>query len=368
MIVDSLLKEIESGREGRAQGYTMGLPKLEEIVDGVTRGTYTLLFAGSGIGKSSISMYAYLFRPLMEHIDDDNFKISMFALEMKSEIVMAKLLCTYIFEEFGERLSFKKLLSRKRNYRLSDEHLELVKKSIPWMQKVEKILTIYDKNLNADSMYAILMKELENRGTFEESENRKIYKPDNPDLIHVVMIDHAGLMLPIKNRSLKQEIDLASHYLVTLRNMCGISPLMIMQSNRDQSSSARRQLGFFLPQTSDVKETNGPVEDAEIILAVYNPAVDKKNTHNGYDVKTLDGSFRSIVCLKNRYGESNVEDSCVFYGDINIWCELPKPDEIYDYEKYKDPYWILNKEDNNLIEEKEDENVTTNNPFKQFVL
>lgn len=365
MICEALLKEIESGREGKAQGLTMGLPKLEEIVDGVTRGTYTLLFAGSGIGKSSSSMYAYLYRPLMDHIDDDNFRVTMFALEMKAEIIMAKLLCSYIFETFGVRLSFKQLLSRKRNYKLSDENLEIVKQCIPWMQKVEKILSIHDKNLNADSMYAILMKELKDRGHFEETETRKIYHPDNPNLIHIVMVDHAGLLLPTKGRTLKQEIDLASHYLVTLRNRCGISPLMIMQSNRDQTSSARRQLGFFLPQTSDVKETNGPVEDAEIILAVYNPLVDKKSTYNGYDVKTLDGSFRSIVCLKNRYGESNVEDACVFYGDVNIWKELPKPDEIYDYEKYKDPQWILDKENEDHVELEDVQ--TTNNKY-DFVL
>lgn len=353
MICDNLLKEIEEGRKGKSQGFSMGLPKLENIVDGVTRGTYTLLFAGSGIGKSSSSMYAYLYRPLMDHIDDDNFRVTMFALEMKAEIIMAKLLCTYIFETFGIRLSFKQLLSRKRDYILPEEYLEIIQKCIPWMQKVEKILTIHDKNLNADSMYAILMNELEERGYFEETETRKIYHPNNPDLIHIVMVDHAGLLLPAKGRTLKQEIDLASHYLVNLRNRCNISPFMIMQSNRDQSSSARRQLGFFLPQTSDVKETNGPVEDAEIILAVYNPAVDKKTTYNGYDIKALEGSFRSIVCLKNRYGESNVEDACVFYGDVNIWKELPRPEEIYDYERYKDPYWIISKESEDTIEEKD---------------
>ena len=344
MICDNLLKEIELGREGKTQGYSMGLPKLEEIVDGVTRGTYTLLFAGSGIGKSSISMYAYLYRPLMDHIDDDNFRVTLLALEMKAEIILAKLLCTYIYETFKVRLSFKQILSRKRNYTLSDEHLELVKQSIPWMKKVEKILTIHDKNLNADSMYAILMKELQERGTFKETDTRKIYIPDNPDLIHIVMIDHCGLLLPTKGRTLKQEIDLTSHYLVTLRNMCNISPLVIMQSNRDQTSSARRQLGFFLPQTSDVKETNGPVEDAEIILAVYNPAIDKKSTYLGYNIKDMDNTFRSIVCLKNRYGESNVEDACVFYGDINLWRELPRADAITSYERLNNPDWDFNSE------------------------
>ena len=42
-IAESLLKEIDIGREGRAQGYSMGLPKLESIIDGVTKRTMTVL-------------------------------------------------------------------------------------------------------------------------------------------------------------------------------------------------------------------------------------------------------------------------------------------------------------------------------------
>ena len=62
---------------------------------------------------------------------------------------------------------------------------------------------------------------------------------------------------------------------------------------------------------------------------------------------TNEETLRSIVCIKNRYGESNVEDSCVFYGKSNIWSELPKPDEISDYEKYTSANWLLGKEEDN---------------------
>ena len=51
MITESLLQEINKGRDGRSQGYSMGLPKLEYLTDGVTDSTYTLLFASSGVGK-----------------------------------------------------------------------------------------------------------------------------------------------------------------------------------------------------------------------------------------------------------------------------------------------------------------------------
>lgn len=50
-ITESLLQEIDIGREGRAQGYSMGLPKIESIVDGVTKRTMTVLASGTGQGK-----------------------------------------------------------------------------------------------------------------------------------------------------------------------------------------------------------------------------------------------------------------------------------------------------------------------------
>ena len=50
-VTESLLQEIELGREGKAQGYSMGLPKTESIMDGVTRRTMTVLASGTGQGK-----------------------------------------------------------------------------------------------------------------------------------------------------------------------------------------------------------------------------------------------------------------------------------------------------------------------------
>ena len=51
MIVDSLLKQIEVGRQGRNKGFSIGLPKLENYIDGLTKGTNTLIISGSGSGN-----------------------------------------------------------------------------------------------------------------------------------------------------------------------------------------------------------------------------------------------------------------------------------------------------------------------------
>ena len=51
MITESVLELIKRGREGHNQGISIGMPKLEGIIDGLTRSTYYLLFGGTGSGK-----------------------------------------------------------------------------------------------------------------------------------------------------------------------------------------------------------------------------------------------------------------------------------------------------------------------------
>ena len=51
MISESLLARIDKGRDGNNQGLSIGLDKLESVIDGLTQSTYYLLFSQTGAGK-----------------------------------------------------------------------------------------------------------------------------------------------------------------------------------------------------------------------------------------------------------------------------------------------------------------------------
>lgn len=349
MISNSLLHQITLGREGKNWGFSMGIPKLESVVDGVTQGIYTLVFSPTGTGKTSIALYSYIYRPIMEHLEDGNFKIIYYSLEMSAEMLYAKLLSLYIFETYGVELSTKELLSRKKDYTLSEEHYKIVQECLPWLHKVEEILVVFDKALNAEILNKTLMEMLKLQGTFSESNNRQIYTLDNENLVTLVVIDHLSLVRP-KGRSLKEEMDLISANLVTYRNICKISPLVIMQANRNSSTIERRKEGLNNLTINDTKDTGAPAQDAEIIISLFNPYREKLPSYKGYDVKKLESNLRIITILKNRYGESDIEIGCAFYGRIGMFAELPKPNEIYDYEKYTNSNWLLAKDEKEEIQ------------------
>lgn len=341
MISDKLLQEIDRGRLGLNHGTEMGLPKLEGIIDGVSRETYTLILSNSGAGKTSFALYAYVYKPLMQHLDDDDFKILYFSLEMNEVSLYIKLLSIYIFETYGIELSFKKILSREKEYILSEEYYDIVKECLPWINKISEKLEIYDKSVSANKVYAILKSRLENMGKFVESETRMTYIPDNPNLIYNIVIDHIGLIRPANGNDLKREMDLLSSYLVTLREKCGISPVVIQQANREQGNIERFKQGKSAFTINDAKDSGNTVQDCNIMIAIYNPHRDGLKTYKKYNIEQLESNFRSIMVLKNRFGDCDVEVGCNFFGWINYFRELPKPDEIFDYERYTNPNYIL---------------------------
>lgn len=105
------------------------------------------------------------------------------------------------------------------------------------------------------------------------------------------------------------------------------------------------------------------------MIALYNPHRDGLKTYKNYDIKQLESNFRSIMCLKNRFGDCDVEVGCNFFGGINIFHELPKHDEIYDYALYTNPNYLL--EDSATLDKpiELDNNIKTDNDSNfNFVL
>lgn len=351
MSLESFKKEVENGRLGRNHGLSIGLPKLEDITGGLTKSTFTLLFASSGVGKSSTALYSYVYIPLREHLEDNKIKIIFFALEMKESFIIAKLLSTYLYDEFKIRISAKQILSIGKDYTLPDDAYEYVQLGYKWLEKVYKKLIIFEGAHTSDKVITEIMQVLKEEGTFEDN----YYTPNNSDQTILAVIDHAGLLIPSNGRNKKGEIDDCANKLVTIRNKTDLSVLFIMQSNRSVANMERKKNEAFMePMVEDIKETGTPSEAAELILAVYNPQVDKRSTYRGYQVKDMGYRFRSILVLKSRYGENQVADCCFFDGMVNKWKELPPPTEIFDYSVYRTTDNNNSIDSNNIVDNEND--------------
>lgn len=341
--VDVLFAAIEEGRKGKNIGIKTGIEKMDKYTGGIQKSNYTLIFGLSGSGKTSYVLYAYIYRPLKDN-PNDKLKIVYYSLEMSEMLLLAKLQCLYIWEEFGIVLSYKQLMSWGEI--LSDEIYAYVKKSKKWLDSIISRLIIHDKGLSAKSFYATMMTMLKEDGEFKESDNgrRMIYIPHDPTKITQVVIDHLGLCTPETGSTKKMEIDLISTYAVRFREKCQISFVMIMQENRNSSDMDRRKANLQRGSSEDIKDSGNPYNDCLQCINVYNPLCHGVKNSLGYPIiieNAADGQFmglrdryREICLIKNRLGESDRIVPVSFFGENGYFKEIPKAKDIKDFSQF----------------------------------
>lgn len=341
-IVDKFYALVDDGRLGNNHSVPIGLPKLEEYIEGLSQGTSYLIGAGSGVGKTTLLLYSFIYKPIMAEEEGRDVRFIMFNLEMSEEQILGKLLSIYIYETYGVELSFKDIFSRGRNSLLSDDNYKLVTESRHILEKFRDRIIFHPGTLNADKYENTLTNDLKQFGTFLNGE----FTPYNPNQIVGVVTDHLNLVRASAGRSKKDEVDAISNRSVSFRNKCRIvSPINLMQLNRNANGQERLKQGLQEPDESDLKETATVLEDSMIVLLMFNPIKAKLTSHRSYDITQLGTNYRSIKCIKNRFGTADVAVGLGFYGNIGVFKELPKASEISDYQKYLTPDWCILEQD-----------------------
>ena len=360
--VDILFRQIDNGRAGKNIGLKTGISKMDKYTGGLQKGVYTLIFGTSGAGKSSYALYTHIYRPLKDY-PDKNIKLIYYSLEMSQSLLLAKLLCLYIYEEFHYVISYTELMSWQEI--LDDESYEYVKKGKSWLNSIMDKLIIYDKTLNAKFFYKSMMENLEEWGTFEETDDgrRTIYIKNDPEQYVEAIVDHIGLVRPSAGNTKKAEIDEVSAYAVSFKEKCQCSFCILMQENRNSSDMDRRKADLTECSAEDIKDSGNPYNDSEICIGIYYPLKYKIKNHRGYPIiveNNQQGSFiglrdryRSAILIKNRLGVSDRLVPLNFFGEIGYFIELPKADSVTNWKDY----CYLKDNERNKHEQKRDETI-----------
>lgn len=340
MIVDSLYKSIDRGKKGLNTGLSTGLSKLDGLIYGIQRRWLTVWAGDSGSGKSSLVLFSQVYQPFKQKIADPNIDLHflLFSFEMSAEVLLAKLLSLYIYDQYQVVLSYGDILSL--NGPLSDEHLALIEQSKWWLEEFEKCCEIVDKPVTAKGIWAICKQWSEKFGKYVEIEKtaeytKEDYIPNNPQQYLIVVVDHIKLLSVSSGNTAKTEIDLACDMLIRFRNKCSFNINIVQQFNRNFKSMDRRNSENYLPSLEDLSDSAGPAQAAESVIAIYHPFREKRSKCEGYDIRQLKDRARLPIILKNRFGMADKMFMTAFYGEIGLWKELPAPDKMGNYDLYQ---------------------------------
>lgn len=333
MIYNIVKNSVDAGREGLNQGLPHGFNRLMEFIPDIQKSTYYLVGAESSTGKSAFAYNTFMLNPLDYYInmrDKMNIKVDilLYSFEISKDKVFAKAICRDIYNQYGILLDINYILSRGK-YRISDEHYKLVIESANRLEIISDCLHVKDIPTNPTGVWHDVINFSKKNGSGIGGDNGMTigdYVPTHKNHYVIVIIDHISLALKERGYNTKEIIDKISEYLVLLRNKLGIIPVVIQQLNRSMSSADRFKLERVEPQLSDFKDSGNPIQDADIVLALFSPHRYEMNTFRKYDIIKLKDRFRNLSILKNRDGESDKNLGLLFVGECGKFEELLKSD------------------------------------------
>jgi hypothetical protein len=324
------LRAVKQGKKGHNIGVSLGLPKLDSIIYGIQKRALYTIGADSGSGKTSFAIASFIYN-LLKDDKEEGISIIYYSFEMSKEALYAKLVSLYIYDMHGVIIPYKEILSMQET--ISDYKYDLILSCESWLQKVDAILTIYDRSLQPLAIYATLKGWLSEFGEFVHvDEHREDYIPKDRRY-KVAIWDHVGLIGGTGSK--KERIDTVVDYGIYFRNKCDLTGIFVQQLNRNAKSMDRKTNGYELIGLDDFKDTSGTTDASEVVIALYFPYREKIARCEGYPIQNvLKKRFRLCQVLKNRYGDADTNIGLTFYGEIGLFKELPKPEEIGDYEPY----------------------------------
>lgn len=330
-LFDKVLKRIDIGKEGNNKGLSHGMERLRQYLPDINKGTYYLVGAETSAGKTSFVDNFFMYNPYEHLMSNPNTDIKLniiyFSLEIDKEIKITKGIARKLYIDYNLEVDVNAILSRGK-YRISDEVYSKVLETRHYFEKLEDNLVIFDVPAHPTAIYDYLKKYADANGKFIEEGHQVNYIPNNPKLHTIIIVDHIGLVKKQQGLNKKDNIDKLSEYMIYFRNKCGFIPVLISQFNRTISSTDRFKLEMVTPQLSDFKDSGGPSEDANVVMALFNPHRYAIENFIGYDINKLKGTFRSLSLLKNRDGEDSKTLGMKFVGSCGYFSELPKPEEM----------------------------------------
>jgi replicative DNA helicase len=353
MSFELLKKEVEAGLDGRNGGIPMGFDRLNRYI-GIRKSMYFLVGGLTGSGKTSFIDDAFILNPFDWYIMQKDPKIKLRiiyrSMERSKTYKLAKWVGRKIFLDHGVIVPVPKLLGWTGKMSKDEHDLFLMYED--YIRGMEDVITIIDGAENPVGIAKELKAHAEENGEIVSIDKyNKKYIPNNENEITIVVIDHVGLLKLTKDQpTKKQAIDKMSDELRYARDFFGYTPVVVSQFNRDISNPMRIKNGDVEPQLEDFADSSSTQNDADVVLALFDPLRYKVEDPSGYNLNKLKDDygakyFRSLRLIKNSYGEDDVRIGLGFLGQIGMFKELPKRKDMTDgdYASVINKTYFLNK-------------------------
>lgn len=209
MSFEQLKQEVQRGIDGLNEGMPIGFDRLNRYI-GLRKRMYFLIGGLTGSGKTSLLDDVFVLNPYdwyksSENKTDIKFKVIYRSMERSRSYKLAKWVIRRIFMDHGIILPLGTLLGWKGFTRLTKDEHDLFLMYQDYINNMEDTITIIDGPENPVGVAKELKEFALKNGKIEHlDEFNKVYIPDNPNEIVVVIIDHLGKLKLTKDLTTKK--------------------------------------------------------------------------------------------------------------------------------------------------------------------
>lgn len=342
---DDLLREVQDGIEGKNSGLPMGFQRLNNYVS-IRKSNNYLIGGYTGSGKTALLDDAFVLNPidyiLKNRPKEIQLEIIYWSMERRKNFKYAKWISRKIFLDKGIIIPVTRIMGWcAPEHRLTKDEHDLLISYRDYIEAILSMVTIMDYPENPTGIRNYIRDRMLRNGKVEDiDEFHKIYIPNHSNKIILNIKDHVGLIRGEKNIRIKKEIiDKSSEDDRYCRDFYGVSNVNVSQFNRDIANPMRIKNGDVEPMLEDFKDTGNTQEDADVVLALFDPMRYKVPDPSGYDLDRLRDEerrkkYRSLKILKNSYGGDDIRIGLAFQPEIGLFKEMPKlahmTDQIYE--------------------------------------
>lgn len=352
---DDLAGEVQDGMDGNNAGVPMGFKRLNNHIS-IRKSTKYLIGGYTGSGKTALLDDAFVLNPLDWYIKNFNetkirLKLVYWSMERRRNFKLAKWISRKIFLDHGILIPVTKIMGWKEQKMTPNEH-DLFLLCRDYIEALKELIIMIDGPENPTGMRKKMREIYLSHGEEKDGEFRRVYVPNNPNMIIMKIKDHSGLIKKETGLLTKKDvIDKSSEDDRMERDYYGGSIVEVSQFNRDISSPIRLKAGDVEPMLEDFKDTGATQEDADVVLSLFDPMRYKVPDPSGYDLGRLRNEhghkmYRSLKILKNSYGSDDIRIGLAMQPVIGMFKEMPKFDQITDrvYDSIRDNTFFLNDE------------------------
>jgi hypothetical protein len=343
-IYEKILKNRQDIEKGIYKNIPFNIDRFCDYTTGVLRGDFSCITANSGVGKTQLTKFLYVFSAIEFAIENKlNLKIVYFALE-ESETQFDYSLISYLLrKEKKVRKSILDFESIKNPIDL--QTLEHIKQLQELFNLYKSYIILVDDVYNTTGLYKKVRDLARERGNFyldnvkltnqQLITNQKwdLYKPNDPEEFIIIITDHvselhkeqgeADLHESIQNWTRKQR-----HYICKRFNYHCVA---VHQQMGAQESLENFKLNKLFPTKNGLADNKLA---GRSYLNIYGITDLYQHDIQNYEGYPLNEYVRILNIIKQRYGISTKKIAIFFDGKTNYIKAMPDSRNIAEMKKF----------------------------------